>query len=468
MVRLFSVLIALLFVAAPGYADAARCKNKGGRPQVFIRGKTPLRRGPGLNYGVASFLEKGRCAPYSEVSIDQQWVLIEVGGAFGWVPFGRLNKASRKRLAKAGSTGPVGSGQARGTARVFRQSVLLERPDPGAPVRRVLPENLRVLPLALTREGLWVQIRDERGDIGWVATQDLVGDTLARLPRTETRGGADVRAPASGVQSGRRMALSRGSSSESFGGEEAGAVVAESSVLVNDDSRWRFALFGAALNPIHSLDSNGVNGLRRYDLAAFSPGTAVEIEARNLGPIDLRLGYTIAFLSGVEADNIPDTGQASGMQHEAYFRAGLPLAFSGVVITPELGYHFGMFDFDTILDGQLQQVVFLSTQSHLGTLGARLQAVLLDGVILDFDVGGLLGVTAETPRDLGEAGLTLGFFGQVGARIALGDALSLLVRYAANYRTTGYTGVAELDPTITEATLTDIAHGLLAGVAFDL
>ena len=235
-----------------------------------------------------------------------------------------------------------------------------------------------------------------------------------------------------------------------------------------EDFGLRIGVFGAALNPVHSLDSNGVEAVRRYDLSAFSAGAGLEVDARNLGPVAVRAGYTIAFLSDLTSDEVPGAGGAGGFQHNAYARVGMPFSLWGLQLTPEVGYHLGIFDFDAVLANQQEQVVFLSTQSHAGTLGFRVQAVLLDGVILDADAAGLLGITQETPRDLGDAGLTVGFSGQLGLRILLTDSLSLLARYAANYRSTSYSGTAQLDETITEATLTDIAHGLLAGVAIDL
>ena len=222
-----------------------------------------------------------------------------------------------------------------------------------------------------------------------------------------------------------------------------------------------------ALNPVHSLDSNGVDRLRRYDLSALSPGGGIDLEVRQLGPVNVRLAYTIAFMSGLSSDDTPGTGEAGGMQHNLYTRVGLPFWIGRVEVTPELGYHFGMLDFDQVLAGQ-RQVVFLSTMSHAGTLGVRTQAVLLDDLIFDADIGALVGMTEASPAEVGDGGLTLGFAGQVGARYVIGESMSIVAKYAVNYRTTDYTGPGTLDPTITEATLVDISHGLLAGVAFDL
>ena len=470
----------LVLVAHPSTAEAV-CK---GKRNVLVKARTPVRRGPGLNYGVASFLEKAICAKYSEVSLDENWVLVEIGKRFGWVPVKRLSKPSRRRLKRAVQTGPVGSGQARGAGRLKRQSVLLERPEPRAPVRRVLPENLSVLPLAQTRDGQWTQVRDERGDIGWMPSADLAGRGLARLPRTAVDNDGlssrqpppEPRAPSSTRRVARNLRATDQSTeaSRSFAAPEGPSAaetkatrVARRAKLGGQGVGVRVAAFGAFLNPVHSLDSNGVDRIRRYDLSAASPGAGIEVEIPRLGPLGLRLGYALGFLSGVAADDEPGTGEAGGMQHDAFVRAGWPFMLGGVQLTPELGYHFGMFDFDTILAGQ-NQVVFLSTQSHLGSLGLRLQSVLLDGLILDGDAAALVGITQESPRELGDAGITVGVAAQLGFRYIVASAWSLVLRYGVNYRSTGYTGEAQLDPTITEATLTDLSHGVLAGVAIDL
>ena len=465
--RLLAVLSFAAFVLFADSAEAAACKTKRGRPQVKVLSKTPMRRGPGLNYAVASFLERSKCAPFSEVSLDERWVLVEVDRRFGWVPVSRLAKSSRKKVRRSATTGPVGSGQARGTAQVIRQSVMNERPDPKSPVRRVLPEGLQVLPLALTRDGRWIQVRDERGDIGWTVASNVVGDSLAQLPRTELRAppeSARDRPEGPRLRRRGRKVVAAGPG----GGASETSEVREAPVLKDDGGfKLRLAVFGAALNPLHSLDSNGVAAVRRYDLTALSPGAALEVEALNVGPMNLRAGYTIAFMSGVDTDDFPNLGTAAGMQHDAYLRVGLPVMLGGILLTPEVGYHFGFFDFDSLLAGQ-NLIVFLSTQSHTGSAGLRMQAALSEDVIIDADASALVGITEESPRELGDSGLTLGVAGQLGLRWMLSDAYSLIARYTVNYRTTSFSGAAQLDSTITEATLVDLSHGLLAGLAIDL
>ena len=67
-----------LAFSLPAYAQKAApdCKAQGGKPRVFVRAKTPVRRGPGLNYPVSSFLEQGGCMAFLEISADERWALV--------------------------------------------------------------------------------------------------------------------------------------------------------------------------------------------------------------------------------------------------------------------------------------------------------------------------------------------------------------------------------------------------------
>src|SRR5687768_9785411 len=49
---------------------AAKCKET----EVLVKARTPVRRGPGLNYPVGAFLETSRCLAFAERSMDERWV----------------------------------------------------------------------------------------------------------------------------------------------------------------------------------------------------------------------------------------------------------------------------------------------------------------------------------------------------------------------------------------------------------
>jgi len=336
-----SCLTLVLLSAAlctPQLAEAA-CPAKAGKAQVFVKAKTAVRKGPGLNYQVSSFLESGRCLPLSEVSMDKRWVLVSADETFGWVPMGRLTEGSQAGAQQqAPQTAAVGSGQMRGEVRVVKQTILLADPSKSASPKRVLPADLMVVPITTTPNGDWVEVRDERGQTGWVLTRELRGDALADLPIHEAMTGLDPD-PLPGDTGIVRVRPGR-----------SGVGVALTA-----------AVFAGALAPTQSFDSDAISGRRRYDIAALAPSTAIELEMMDLGPLSARLGYGISFLTGISADGDLAAG---GNQHDFRFKAGLPLNVGPAVIAPEVGYQLAIFDFDSVLQDQPLNVTFLSNTAH--------------------------------------------------------------------------------------------------------
>ncbi len=424
-------------------AEAAETGCKSKKPEVFIQGKTPVRRGPGLNYPVLGFLEKGGCASFSEASLDKQWVLVESGGRLGWVPTARLSAQSQEWVAelKMGAA-PVGSGQERGYGLIERQTILREGPKSSTAPRRALPEGLQVLPLSMSVDGKWVQVRDERGELGWVVLDDIRGDSIASLPRSDE-----------GYQ---------GDPSEAS--LEQGQVVAPAPPAETPIGITA-SIFVAALAPIHRLSSNGIAATRRYDLAALAPGTGLELQVTDLGPVSARLSYVLGFLAGVQPEGAAiDTG---GMQHDVSIRLGMPLASGDLLITPELGYHASWFDYDLGYAGG-PGIVFVSSHAHGGILGARLQYLLSQALMFEADAGGLVGLTLEQPLGLGDGGFTFGAQGSAGVQYLFTDGIGMTLRYVFYFRSVSFTGQALLDPSITDATLSAINQGALVGVTFAL
>lgn len=427
-------------IALPNLA-LADCPALSGKPQVFVKAKTPVRKGPGLNYQVSSFLEKGRCLPFSEVSMDKRWVLIAADETYGWVPMGRLAEVSQAGAQTiAPKTAAVGSGQTRGEARVIKQTILLAGPNKEAGPKRVLPLDLMVVPLTTTPDGDWIEVRDERGQTGWVLARELRGDALADLPIHESM--ADQAPTPVPFDSG--IVRSRPGRS--------GVGVALTA-----------AVFAGALAPTQSLDSDGATGRRRYDVAALAPSTTVELEMMDLGPLTARVAYSIAFLTGIKADGDLAAG---GNQHDLRIRAGLPINVGPAVLTPEVGYQLALFDFDSVLSDQPFNVTFLSTTSHLATAGLRLRWFLDRSLQLEADAGGSFGTTSLSPRPLSDGGFTVGAYGTVGAQYFMGDIIGLTMRYILDWRKADYTGGGQLDPTITQGTVSGLSHGLMVGLSF--
>ncbi len=447
------ILLFALIAASTAVAKPEQCEKKGNRAQVFVKPNTPLYRGPGLNYPVAGFLERARCVPFSEVSVDRQWVLVDLGDKLGWVERGTLASSSQELIANAGvGDGPIGSGQKRGYVEAVSQVLLMERPAQSGEPKSTMPEGSKMLGLAITKNGRWVQVRDERGQIGWVPTRQLKGPGLDGLPITDdafkvgvsTNGGGDMDPDAD---------------PDPPDVVEAPGPTFEQSAGVNMVA----AVFGAALAPVHSLSTNSPNGYRSYDLSSFSGGAALEVGINDLGPISLRVGYQFAAVAGLSPEANPNR-VLSGFQHDAQLRVGLPLAAGPALFTPELGYAFGLFDFDVNLPGTPAQ--FLSTLSNTGLAGIRMQVFAARSVLLELEASFLFGATSEGPAQLGDAGFTLGTIVSGGAQFLITDLISVVARYHLNYRRTPYKGPATFDSTIGEATLTDLSHGLMLGVAF--
>lgn len=448
-------------------AVAKGCKRLGRRPQVFIKGKSAVRRGPGLNYPVSTFLSKGRCAPFTEVSIDREWVLVDVKSVLGWVPRSKLSSASQKTIAKAGAgdSAPVGSGQERGFVEAVTQIQVKRQPTKDAPPKALLPEGTKFLPLARSADSEWIEVRDERGDVGWVRREQLKGEALKDLPiftgdTDPTKGTGNI---GGGFRSG-----GGGAASPSPGGFSLG-ISAPGPTRSADTVTFITQVYGAALIPVHSLVSDSVQNVHSYDLTAFAAGGGIEVQVTDIGPVSVRAAYQLGVLSNLKAED-NEVNALSGMQHDAQIRIGLSLGLDSLLITPELGYHFGLFDFAQELptpEGQPRRR-FISSQSHMGMAGVKLDYFVSSSFALEADGAVMLGGTIEGPElvRLGTPGLTVGGVAGIGGQLIVGDSVGIFFRYSANYRKTGFEGPAALDPSITQSTLTDFSHGLLVGAMF--
>ncbi|MBI4817877.1 MAG: hypothetical protein HY791_16575 [Deltaproteobacteria bacterium] len=465
---------------------AAPCKE-GKQPEILVKDKTPIRRGPGLNYGVSSFLEKGRCLKLGEVSVDGSWARVEEGDIFGWVPISAVSKESLKTLEIAGRSpsGPVGSGQERGFVKADRAVPLRKEPKGTAEERKVLPAGSELLALSLTKEGAWVEVRDTRGEVGWVpvdAIQDS-SNVLQGLPRSEA-----------GLETGMSRIVKtkkkkEGDSKPDSGSPDLqpkdGSAVAnpgvdptqsldepEQTLTATVDGPKAEGLdvaataMAVALLPRHELDSNGVGGTRRYTIDATAAGVHLEAVAQPIGPLRVSLGYTIAVLSGLAPANAP-AAKVGGQEHQAKIMMGYPIELGGLKLTPELGYAFGLFSVDLLVPGVENGLLF-STSTHGGALDVRLEASLAESFALHLEGGAQLATMGVKPVAPGNAGLAVGFRGLLGASYEISNGIAAVVDAEFRQISASFTGAAAIDPTITNAKLTDQAIGVFAGVALEL
>lgn len=481
-----SLFIAALVSAAglaaiSAEAIAAPCRTKGDRPQVFVKGKTPIRRGPGLNFPVSSFLEEGKCMALGEVSVDERFVLVqdEATKTFGWVAVGSLDAASRDLLPGANVKGPIGSGQERGYVSTKLASSLLGRPDAAAEVRRVVPPGSRLLALSITEDGRWVEVRDDRGETGWVSARGLKdeSDTLTGLPRADT--GLKTGFDKSGAKSGSGGTSRRDLVEDPVRGErsrsakdrairpQAMADQDDATIATSIPTAQGVAIEGqvraVAALPRHGFDSNGQLGVRRYAVRAFAAGAALEGIAAPLGSFRARASYSFVLLTGLT----PPGGGAtalSGQEHDFRVLFGYPIRLGSLRLIPEAGYAFALFAMEPTLQGSPAQ--FYSSHTHGLSLGATLVLPLSDSFALEGEVAALVGTTIEYPFDVGSPGITLGANTGLGARIALGGGASLVGRWDFRTRTSPFEGKSTTDPTITRATISHVEHGFSAGLAF--
>ncbi|MBK8013233.1 MAG: hypothetical protein IPK13_17990 [Deltaproteobacteria bacterium] len=430
-------------------------------PRIRIEGKTPVRRGPGLNYPVVQFLETDRCTKYGRISVNRDWVLVDLGELVGWVPTGRLERASRLRIQEADleTTSPVGSGDFRGFVTLVTATPLRTAPRATSEERRLIPTGTRVVPLQMTPDDRFVEIRDDRGERGWIDRAALEGSPLENLPRTSPDDPAVVGATAETDQ-------------PAAPGTPASAVVEPSKTATASADETRglaveIRAFGLAARPSHRFDSDGADATRRYQLSSFAPGAGLEVGIGRVGPIALRAGYSLMFVLPTGPDGDADN-KARGIEQEAFLRVGLPIDFgSHLSLVPSVGYIFAEFNFEPALPNATT-VQFLSTDTHAASLGALLNYETDTGLQLRAEIHGFMGITIESPYNLGRAGPGLGVTMSAGAGYRFDALVGVFFEYALTYRYAHYVGAAEvdpLDPTISTATLADFTQGVHLGVS---
>ena len=162
--RALLTLSLVCFVGSALAQEKPECSVQTTGPEILVRAKSTIRRGPGPNYPSVKVLSESRCFKMGEVSMDETWVLVESEDLFGWVSASRLSKSSRKKIsAIRPDRGPVGSGQTRGYVWTNQSTNLKDTPQEHSKTLRLVAKGERVLALAATGDGVWIQVRDLRG-----------------------------------------------------------------------------------------------------------------------------------------------------------------------------------------------------------------------------------------------------------------------------------------------------------------
>lgn len=481
-------VVTVLVLASLDHAAHAQCGEPGAQLQVFVKGKTTIRRGPGLNYPVSAFVEDGRCMKANDISVDGNWVMVEdpVTKGLGWVPTKQLDPASVELLSttrpKKGAA-PVGSGQERGYLSTVRTVGLLSQPKRGAKEKRTLPSSARVLGLAVTDDRQWVQVRNERNETGWVMASDLedTTNTLSGLPVADNglkTGSAPIttdsaQAP---VEPAREAAVARepeaheptGADTDTAAPPRIAREPADSPRALGpsagEDVGFELQVMGMFALPQYGLESDGNSALRRYALRANGGGAYLELRAGPVGPMEARVTYGLVIIGGLAAAADPND-VVGGQQHDARLMFGVPITLGPVRLVPEFGYSGQIFAMTPALKTR-DEPTFFSRHSHLGTLGLRATVDILGYVRLDVDGHGLFGVTSEYPFDLGQSGLTSGWRVGANALYAMSPDFGIVARWELRDTKAPFTGPAPLDATISTARLTHAEQQLSAGVMF--
>ena len=426
-----------------------QCSQAGKIVQVKVLSQTTIRRGPGLNYPVIKVLNAPTCFKMGEVSMDETWVLIEAGDLFGWVPSTRLSKEGQKRIhTMVPDRAPVGSGQTRGYVWTNQSTNLQETPQVHSKMVRLVAMGERLLALASTGDGVWIQVRDRRGDQGWIRARRIRDETgvLAGLPRTSR--GVKVET----------VKLTEGT----VGGTKTILVPMQQGVLIDAE-----ASIGVAF-PQLSLDSDGDDFFRRYNIQATAPTMRIKATTTSLKPVSISFEYDFTYLAGLSSTLAENTSTAR--TQTVHLSVGWPVVFDSFGVMPRAGIFFNEADVDPILPGDPIDSggTFFSQQTNAATLGINVQTNLTDDISLQIDAGTRLGTTQESPFDLGEADLTIGFDTSISARYALTDDLAILAQAHGMYQNSPYSGGSVYDQSITEASLTWLSAALHIGAVFAL
>lgn len=473
----------LLLTLAYTHPALADCKSG----HVSVK-KTALRRGPGLNYPVSQMIDEGRCWKVLERSTDELWVMVEgAKDTIGWVPASMIDEDDRESLQQTSKnkTGPVGSGQERGFVVARTAATLLAEPDVNAESRRVLPAGSKLLALSLSKDGSFVEVRDERGETGWVSSRGLTdeGAVLPTLPRMD--GGISGKTTTKeDRQRKRREKRDREKDPEP---DDEPAIAASTTTRNNDvvprDEDPAFAggssaslkkseplgvqleVGALAALPNMKLSSNGMAAFRRYAMNAFATGAHVEAKIDATDPLRIRLAYNFVLLTGLAVKD--DNKTVSGQIHDGRLLLGYPVKLDSIRIVPELGYSLQLFAMQPNLPG-LTTIQFVSNTLHAFSAGGSLGIAVTDSINVELEAAGLIGTTVETPLDLGVAKISIGARAGLGLGFQIGGGAGVMVRYQLAWRTAPFQGSSTNDPTITQAQLFHFENMFGIGLTFDL
>lgn len=420
----------------------AECKSTSAEPRALVQEKTPVRRGPGLNFGPSSILDKPRCLRLSEVAPGSAWVLVEDDKkkVYGWVPVSALDKEGRARALAMAPKNEVtrrklgeGSSPARdndpakpndtATRAHDKEGASQSKHSGEKRVKVPTPEAAPVEPSS--REASTTEMSKARaGDKPPVASGDEQTEVAAVSVRTATRAQGLIEGVALQVDVGLLGAISKS-----------------------------------------SFDNDGQPLITRYEIRNRSGGLRLDVRA---GPLlerfEARLIYNFVYSSGLKLKDGDDS--ISGQEHDLEVLAGMPIELGSLRVTPAVGYAMSLHAMEPGLPGA-KVAQFVSSVTHAARIGASGGFAIDARLSLEADVALVLGSTVPQ-YGLGSPGVSAGFRSGLAGRYGLTERLSCVVRWDLRYFHAPYDGMAEFERSITKASLSGFENALSFGVGLAL
>ena len=497
-VGILSVGVLCLCLWDTSIAQAASCEGQGPRA-VYVRPKTAVRRGPGLNFSVEDFISSGRCVDAKRVSKDAYWVQVNSDGLLGWVLVEALEAKGKAIVANLALEAPTPSNVEK-FVKTTRRAALRRKPTKKT-ILRQLPARTEVKLLKLSKNGLWVNVRLKDRGVGWISKRALRPDDIAALVAPVEAEPLDVSTPESDTvppppPAADSAAADEMSESDSKAGgsetederipppadfdsnaakqkQEAQPVAASSSAPISSGTALVESILWKTRNIRTSLSvsgvgeffqqtrsSNGVLNLVSYNAEALSGGGHIGLQISGLGPITARGAYTIAFFSGVD---LGERGQGATTHHLIEARLGLPLRFGSFIVGPELGYQLGLNNWDNL---DPNAAFLTATEHHQGIAAARLQWILSSSLVLDLNAGVGFGSVTPNPGPIGSGGEAVSFVGSAGVNWALSQTWAAGLSYKLDTWATSFTGQTQVDPGVTAVNLSETKHFLYLTLFF--
>lgn len=194
-IMVWSVLIGMLLLAVPAFAQTASASVNTGR--LNIRG------GPGVSYWIITSVPRGTVLPVIGRNAAATWVQVTHSGSTGWVnvSYVILNVGvAYLPITDSGSVPPPAQ-TATGTVTGAQYLNVRSSPSASATIVAQLAYGNVVTLVGRNAAATWAQVRLANNITGWVNASYLTTTvTVASLPQTDGTGGPITNPPPTGAR----------------------------------------------------------------------------------------------------------------------------------------------------------------------------------------------------------------------------------------------------------------------------